>query len=326
MKEIGGYLELEQFCGEEYYQDMVKLNLGRTALLYILKAVDAQELWVPRFLCDSVTNACEKAGYRLRYYNVNSDLEPVLEALPEAREYLYLVNYYGKMTNDKIMEYREKYNNIIVDNTHAFYQEPLQMIPTLYSLRKFFGLSDGAYVSFGGMSTWLDSDMLEQDISNVRMKHVLGRYEEDASVYYKSMLENASSFNAELVKRMSGLTENLLRGIDYKRVKETRESNYKTLETLLGPINRLDWEMPEGPFTYPFYYKNGIELRKRLAKERVFVPTYWGNVIESMEADSIEYDSAANILPLPCDQRYDSEDMRRVAETCMECMRDMENA
>lgn len=326
MKEIGGYLELEQFSGEEYYPDMVKLNLGRTALLYILKAVDAQVLWVPRFLCDSVTKACEKAGYRLKYYAVNRDLEPVMEGPLEFCEYLFLVNYYGKMTNDKIMEYREKYTYLIVDNTHAFYQEPLHMVPTLYSLRKFFGLCDGAYVSFGGMSTWLDSDMLEQDVSNVRMKHVLGRYEEEASVCYKSMLENANSFNGEMVKRMSRLTENLLRGIDYTRVKAARENNYRSLETLLGQENSLSWKMPEGAFAYPFYYKRGIELRRKMADQKVYVPTYWKNVVDAAAADSVEYDYAANILPLPCDQRYGSEDMKRVAEVCLECMRDLENA
>ena len=33
MNEIGGYLELENFSGEEYYPELLKLNLGRTALL-----------------------------------------------------------------------------------------------------------------------------------------------------------------------------------------------------------------------------------------------------------------------------------------------------
>lgn len=30
-QEIGGYLELEVFHGKEYYPDLVKVNLGRTA-------------------------------------------------------------------------------------------------------------------------------------------------------------------------------------------------------------------------------------------------------------------------------------------------------
>ena len=37
MKEIGGYLELEEMSGEEYYPDLIKLNLGRNALVFALE-------------------------------------------------------------------------------------------------------------------------------------------------------------------------------------------------------------------------------------------------------------------------------------------------
>ena len=30
-KEIGGYFEMEELPGEEYYPDLLRLNLGRTA-------------------------------------------------------------------------------------------------------------------------------------------------------------------------------------------------------------------------------------------------------------------------------------------------------
>ena len=55
MKEIGGYFELERFTGKEYHTDMVRLNLGRTALLYLLKCAEAHTLWVPYFICEAVT-------------------------------------------------------------------------------------------------------------------------------------------------------------------------------------------------------------------------------------------------------------------------------
>ena len=34
MKEIGGYFQLEEMPGEEYYPDLYRVNLGRTALLW----------------------------------------------------------------------------------------------------------------------------------------------------------------------------------------------------------------------------------------------------------------------------------------------------
>ncbi len=43
MKEIGGYFQLEEMPGEEYYPDLYRVNLGRTALLWLLKSPQVQE-------------------------------------------------------------------------------------------------------------------------------------------------------------------------------------------------------------------------------------------------------------------------------------------
>ena len=37
MKEIGGYFEFEQLVDNEYYKDLLKLNTGRNALVYLMK-------------------------------------------------------------------------------------------------------------------------------------------------------------------------------------------------------------------------------------------------------------------------------------------------
>jgi hypothetical protein len=34
------------------------------------------------------------------------------------------------------------------------------------------------------------------------------------------------------------------------------------------------------------------------------MPTLWPDVFDVCEPSEIEYDMAANILPIPCDQRY----------------------
>ena len=38
MKEIGGYLELDHLVNKPYYENLVELNTGRNALLYLVKA------------------------------------------------------------------------------------------------------------------------------------------------------------------------------------------------------------------------------------------------------------------------------------------------
>ena len=51
MKEIGGYLELERFGGQEYYPDLFKFNLGRTAITWYLKETGVKRVYLPDFLC-----------------------------------------------------------------------------------------------------------------------------------------------------------------------------------------------------------------------------------------------------------------------------------
>ena len=118
---------------------------------------------------------------------------------------------------------------------------------------------------------------------------------------------------------MSRLTCNFLRAIDYEKGKKQREENYALLSELLPSETVFNRVIPEGPFAYPYYHENGMELRRWLAGHKIFVPTYWKNIIENSETKSLEYTWAANILPLPCDQRYSVEDMKYMASVVREC-------
>jgi hypothetical protein len=103
---------------------------------------------------------------------------------------------------------------------------------------------------------------------------------------------------------------------DYARTK--RNENYAVLARALGEANKLQLITPDGPFCYPFYCKDGMRIKKELAAKKIYVPTLWPNVLD-LEG-SLEKDFAENILPLPCDQRYDEGDMRRILEVLDVCI------
>ena len=315
-KEIGGYFELEDFGGKEYYPNLYKVNLGRTALRWLLEGRGYTKIYLPVFLCESVTEACEQHGIRISRYQLDAELNVLLprKKLGES-ECLYLVNYYGQLTDEKILAYQKIFGNIIVDHTHAFFQKPLKGVDTLYSCRKFWGVSDGAYLS---TDAELEPEKKPLDHSMGRMEHILGRYEYDAGTFYQKMLDNAANYHEMEIRRMSRLTGNLLRTMDYSGIKARREQNYRLLSQLLPSRNAFTGEVPEGPFAYPYYHKNGLELRHWLAGRKIFVPTNWRNILEEFGRDTMEYDWAANVLPLPCDQRYGAEEMQYIADSIRE--------
>ena len=76
MKEIGGYLELENFAGQEYYPDLLKFNLARTAIAWFLPHVGCKKLYFPTFICTSVTNALKDTGIEIISYPINADFTP----------------------------------------------------------------------------------------------------------------------------------------------------------------------------------------------------------------------------------------------------------
>jgi len=307
VKEIGGYFGLERFSGQAYHEGLVAVNSGRNALLYILRARQVQKLYIPSFLCDSVSELCRREGYAYEEYLIDADFLPVFSKKLDAGEYLYVVNYYGQIRNEQILALKAQHGRIVMDNVQAFFQKPVPGVDTVYSCRKYFGVPDGGYAA---TDCYL-AEALPKDISKDRMKHILGRFEENASEYYGDFQENDERFYELPLREMSALTENILRAVDYSAVKERRNENYTVLEELLGSRNKLRLTMPEGPYCYPFYCENGMEIKRKLAAYKIFIPTLWPNV-RNMEGTP-EKDFAENILPLPCDQRYGPEDMLRIA-------------
>ena len=317
-KEIGGYMELESFRGKEMYGDLLKFNLGRTAFVWLLQNIEHDRVFVPEYICDSVPSSAEKAGFDVVRYELDDELRPVwgAEGAPKDNDILYLVSYYGQLTEDRIKEQHAKHPLLIVDNAQAFYDAPLKEpgIHTIYTPRKYFGVSDGGYVASDILAGY---DSLPEDRSGGRMKHLTGRLEEDARSHYSEMLEVSDTFADEIPRKMSKLTENILKATDYDFVRERRLSNYRILKDLLPGDNVFTRNEPSCPFAYPYYHKDGIRLRKHLAEKNIFVPTNWSYLIKKLPEGSLGYDWSANILPLPVDQRYGEEEMKIIAEAVL---------
>lgn len=304
--EIGGYLEFETFYGPEFHLGAIRLNSGRNCLAYLIETRRIQNIALPFLICSSVINICNKYGVEIDFYHISEDFKPILDNNHANGVFLYIVNYYGQLTNEYIQQLAEEYRNIIIDNAQAFFQTPVLGVDTIYTCRKFFGVPDGAYLYTDAL---LGHD-LKQDVSHNKMAHLLGRFEEDAASHYEEFKQNENALEQVPVMGMSKLTTNILRAINYSRVKGIRETNFNYLYHVLEEQNELKLHIPVGPFAFPYYANDGKKLRMELQDNSIYIPTLWPNVLDECMKGSLEYQYAINILPIPCDQRYDTVQMR----------------
>lgn len=312
-KEIGGYMGLEEFTGIDYYHNLHRMNLARTALVWLLKKLKCIKIYIPFYNCESVMKSVEAEGIEVERFFIDEGFNPIFKPgfkLGE-NEWLYIINYYGQLSENNILAYKKAYRRVIVDNAQAFFERPVGDIPTIYSCRKFIGVSDGAYLS---ADIPLDEDM-PRDRSTDRTAFLLGRLEDGARAHYNQMLEECEKFASAVPMRMSLLTENILRGIDYDRIRMKRLENYRILHEELDSKNPFTKREPLGPFAYPCLVDNGVEVRRKLATKNVFIPTNWEYLISQAPEGSLEKYWSENILPLPVDQRYGREEMLMIVKT-----------
>ena len=309
MREIGGYIEFETFRSPMLYDDGIKLNCGRNAFAYLIESRNIRKVCFPKMMCDSDDKVLSDYNLEVRYYSIGKDLKMEDITLGD-NEWLYVVNYYGQLTDEYIVSLKKKYDRIILDNAQAYFHRPIAGIDTIYTCRKFFGVSDGAVLY---TEAKLDRE-LPVDESYNRINFLVGRFERTASEFYGEYAANNDLFFEEPLKRMSRLTENFLRGIDYDFTENRRTENFRHYHEELASVNRLELNIPKGAFMYPLYVDNGLSIREKLKEMKIYIPTLWPNVFDRCTEKDVESDLAENILPLPCDQRYSYDEIKYVIE------------
>ena len=317
VREIGGYLGLEDYGGSPYHKGAVALDCARSCLEYLIELRGIRSMALPDLMCSAVPSACDYAGCAHRTYRVGEDLLPDYGFDLAEGEWLYLADYYGTLTAEAVADALDfAGGRVVVDEVQGFFRKPWEDADTIYTCRKFFGVPDGAYLATR------DGAVLARDLpicrSSARMMHVLGRPEDGASAHYAeySLVEEGLGENGP--EAMSEVTRRLLSGVDYRRVKAAREYNFAVLAEVLGQLNLLDPGRPVGPYMYPFLVKDAGAARARLAARGMYVPTLWPNVLDEYSEGSIARRYAVNLLPLPVDQRYGEEDMRVLAKAVLE--------
>jgi hypothetical protein len=311
-REIGGYFGLELGRhGGRLHAGARALNSGRNCLLYFLQARRPSRLYLPAYICDSMVQPLQQAGVALGFYNIDEGLEIVERPALGSGELLLYVNYFGLKNAYCRRLVADCGSALVLDNAQALFSPPLPCAASLYSPRKFIGVSDGGYLY---TAVNLDSEPA-RDVSFDAVRHLAGRIDLDAAAFYQDFLQSEQRLVGRPLRRMSALTEAILQSVDYEHVRHMRDSNFHFLHAALGPSNALRIDAAEviGPMVYPFVTDDPT-LRQRLHAHRIYAATYWKEVLQRDASSAFERSLVSRLVPLPIDQRYGLGEMQSILD------------
>lgn len=315
MEPIGGYFPLELSFNEEYHKDAIKLNTGRNCLEYILRARKYNKVLLPYYTCSVILEPFAKLGIPYEFYHIDINLEIKRHFSLNQGEALLYTNYFGLKQQYVKQLVKEYGSRLIIDNTQAFYAEPIKGVDTFYTCRKFFGVPDGAYL----YTTVVLDTVFEQDQSFDRMMHLLKRIDISPEAGFFDFRKADDGLGNQPIRRMSKLTRCLMKSIDYNRVALLRRENFKQIHTILAKTNRINLPLEDNaiPMVYPYLSFN-MGLREKLIEKRIYVARYWPNVLDWCNNDEMENILAYQMLPIPIDQRYKEEEMNTIINIIQE--------
>jgi hypothetical protein len=198
------------------------------------------------------------------------------------------------------------YKNAIIDNSQAFFCEPVEGAMNVYSARKFIGVPDGAYVLGEGAEQFCEA--YEKCHSSDTAAFLLMRIEYGCEgKTYEARSINEERIDSEDIMQMSALTRYILDGTDCEEIKHKRRENFLAAHELFGNVNRLDpTRYLDGdcvPMVYPLVVEDD-SLLPRLLENKHFQGHWWSYILEENDGGLFECWLSRYVIPITIDQRY----------------------
>lgn len=327
---IGGEFEIDLSTQRDTFTPMPNTYYyasGRAALYQILKSLrtKCQKVWFPDWLCHTMVEAAEKAGFECQYYELNQEYKVSVEAL-DAKGYrdgdvVLMINYFGLqdlVESTKMIKSTYPHVIVIEDDVQAFYcfiedQNPYADY-RFTSPRKAFGIPDGGLVSTQHEMPWVSEPntfaSLKIQAGVMKSNRSEGGIKDED---YLALFEKGSELiDVSYDSVMSEDGQKLFAGTDFLKVQQCRKENadylLEGLKTLgIDPL--IEVPVNKTPLFIPIFLENRSEVRKKMFSHQVFCPIHWPSE-GLMLRNGMEM--AEHELSLIIDQRYGIEDMNTI--------------
>ena len=144
------------------------------------------------------------------------------------------------------------------------------------------------------------------------MWHLIKRLGGTAETGYQDFKHAEHSLDNMEPHGMSTITHRLLRSVNFEAARSARNRNFAYLRKYLDITNTLTLPAEvDGPQCYPYLPDHPVH-KNTLIRNRIFVATYWPDVLARVSQDSFEAQLVSQCLPIPCDQRYSEDTLSRI--------------
>jgi hypothetical protein len=311
-KSIGGFFELElPLEGSLYHDAALALANGRVCFKILLRRVQPTKVYVPYYACDTLISPLMAMGVAFEYYAINSDFEPLSIPALASTELFVFVNYFGMKSQFAHQLSKQLGEQLVIDNTQAFFEESFGKTWAFNSVRKFFGVPDGGFLYSPFYLNEQYAPNTQIVINHLWLK--LNGEIDEANDYY---IQNEESQTSEMLG-MSTLSKRILYGVNFSAVSRLRKRNFRILDRALQHLNQLPRDIFDKaktltPFCYPLMLVNPID-KSQFYNKNIFIPTLWNDVLQrEIEGFDLERNLAENLLPIPIDHRLSELDLRRI--------------
>lgn len=337
--EVISLAESEQL---QYAGNRIHYSLCREALCDIAHALDKtnKKVLIPAYTCQTVITPFEEAGWQCEYYsikrNLRIDLYSLENTIAKHNPSLLVVHpYFGMDLNEEeiatLNSIKEKGVEIVLDLTQCLFstkQYPFASF-IVASYRKWMPIPDGGYLLNQTDSVKIiqpETENEEFTDREIAAMYLRGQYFGNGEQRTKAISIRLSKTADHIADRnitphkMSQVAYNLLVKEDVENNQNSRFSNYTDLfnnikespKTTKVCQNMAD--VTTAPLYFTIYVQDRPTLQRLLAQDSIYAPVIWPvedeRVLINEEVKYI-YD---HILAIPCDQRYDENDMRRAVE------------
>lgn len=348
-KEIGSIFssatdEIEVIEQSSRHDRFYFFSLCREALLCIASNyVSARKvILIPAYTCQTVIEPFIQEHWDVHLYPIDTRLcireTEFLTLLDKYSPSAVLVHpYYGK----RLLEYEanllkkaKRHGALIIqDLTQSVFslRDEDYIDITVGSLRKWMAIPDGSFLFIHSHVRFDVPEVkqynMEFVIPQLDAMYLRGEYFRTDIPSYKQISIRLNKYAEGLTvsseirqHRISDYSLNELKKTDFDLIYKKRMDNFETLllsvrqsdkcMPVIGSIEELDG----APLYFPVYVRERDEFQKQLAINSIYAPVLWGTESSTHYIDStIEY-IFRHILAIPIDQRYDEDDMLRIAD------------